>query len=201
MPTDPSVALETTFDFINTLEQDLGTTTDHIPSAEAAIDWLVANGALHGEDAETARAPLADERAAAALLGKVRGARASLREIADAVVARRPPAQGAVDEVNRMLRASEIVQLEPAPDGVTVASRCVADPLEDAFARLAEPLVTEIASGRPERLRVCANDTCRWVFFDSSPAARRRWCSMDSCGNRAKAARHRARRRAETKRV
>lgn len=199
MPTDQRVDLETTFDFINTLEQDLGTTTDHIPSAEAAIDWLMASGALHAEGAETARAFLADERATAGLLGKVREARASLREIADAVVARRPPAPGAVDEVNRMLRASEIVQLEPAPDGVTVASRCVADPLDDAFARLAEPLVAEIASGRPERLRVCANDTCRWVFFDSSPTARRRWCSMDSCGNRAKAARHRARRRAETK--
>jgi predicted RNA-binding Zn ribbon-like protein len=34
------------------------------------------------------------------------------------------------------------------------------------------------------------------VFFDSSPTGRRRWCDMATCGNRAKAARHRARAKA-----
>jgi predicted RNA-binding Zn ribbon-like protein len=34
---------------------------------------------------------------------------------------------------------------------------------------------------------------CRWVFYDESRAGKRRWCDMASCGNRAKAARHRAR--------
>ena len=52
------------------------------------------------------------------------------------------------------------------------------------------------ASGNPERLRVCANDLCRWVFYDESRAGQRRWCDMASCGNRAKAARHRARQKA-----
>jgi predicted RNA-binding Zn ribbon-like protein len=78
---------------------------------------------------------------------------------------------------------------------VSVGHRHEGDPIDDALARLAEPLVAEIAGGRPERLRICANDACRWVFFDASPTGRRRWCSMASCGNRAKAARHRARHR------
>ena len=54
-------------------------------------------------------------------------------------------------------------------------------------------------TGRPERLRVCANDRCRWAFFDSSPTGRRRWCDMRSCGNQAKAARYRARLKEESK--
>jgi len=29
------------------------------------------------------------------------------------------------------------------------------------------------------------------VFFDGTKNGRRRWCDMSSCGNRAKAARHR----------
>lgn len=48
--------------------------------------------------------------------------------------------------------------------------------------------------GRPEeraRLRVC--EGCGEVFYDRSPAGRRRWCSMQTCGNRAKARRHRER--------
>jgi predicted RNA-binding Zn ribbon-like protein len=50
--------------------------------------------------------------------------------------------------------------------------------------------------GRPHeraRLRICGSDTCSARFFDRSPAARRRWCSMAGCGNVAKARRHRAR--------
>jgi predicted RNA-binding Zn ribbon-like protein len=31
------------------------------------------------------------------------------------------------------------------------------------------------------------------VFFDGTKNAARRWCDMATCGNRAKAARHRAR--------
>jgi predicted RNA-binding Zn ribbon-like protein len=43
------------------------------------------------------------------------------------------------------------------------------------------------------RIRICAADTCSARFYDRSPAAARRWCSMQACGNVAKARRHRAR--------
>ena len=42
----------------------------------------------------------------------------------------------------------------------------------------------------PARLRECANDRCLWLFLDDSKNGTRRWCSMQSCGNRAKAHRH-----------
>jgi len=41
------------------------------------------------------------------------------------------------------------------------------------------------------RVRICASDTCSARFYDRSPAARRRWCSMALCGNQAKARRFR----------
>jgi len=40
------------------------------------------------------------------------------------------------------------------------------------------------------RVRLCANGKCRWLFLDDSSSGTRRWCSMSSCGNRAKAHRH-----------
>jgi predicted RNA-binding Zn ribbon-like protein len=40
------------------------------------------------------------------------------------------------------------------------------------------------------RLRHCLNDQCGWLFMDDSKNGSRRWCSMRSCGNRAKAQRH-----------
>ncbi|HEX4205311.1 MAG TPA: ABATE domain-containing protein [Ktedonobacteraceae bacterium] len=45
-------------------------------------------------------------------------------------------------------------------------------------------------------LRVCAAEDCSWLFLDSSKNQTRRWCNMKSCGNRAKARRHLARKSA-----
>nr|WP_255307967.1 CGNR zinc finger domain-containing protein [Streptomyces marincola] len=39
-------------------------------------------------------------------------------------------------------------------------------------------------------MRAC--DRCGWFFIDSSRGRRRRWCSMKTCGNQAKAARYRS---------
>ena len=100
---------------------------------------------------------------------------------------------GALDVINRALRARQIIELVASADGCSVDHRHVGDPVDDALARLAEPLVTELTGGHPERIRICASDTCEWVFYDTSRTGRRRWCDMATCGNRAKAARHRAR--------
>jgi predicted RNA-binding Zn ribbon-like protein len=42
-------------------------------------------------------------------------------------------------------------------------------------------------------LRLCASESCAWLFLDTSRNGSRRWCSMRTCGNRAKARRHHAR--------
>lgn len=47
-----------------------------------------------------------------------------------------------------------------------------------------------LAGPRLARVRQCDNPECRWVFLDDSKSGNRRWCSMASCGNRAKAHRH-----------
>jgi predicted RNA-binding Zn ribbon-like protein len=47
-----------------------------------------------------------------------------------------------------------------------------------------------LAGPRRTRLRCCANPKCARLFLDDSKSANRRWCSMSSCGNRAKAQRH-----------
>lgn len=47
-----------------------------------------------------------------------------------------------------------------------------------------------LAGGRIDRVKRCANPDCGWLFLDDSRAGKRRWCSMQACGNRAKARRH-----------
>jgi predicted RNA-binding Zn ribbon-like protein len=179
-------SLEASLDFINTLEFSRVASTEHLPGAGDAARWLAEHGLAH-EDA--ARASL-DARGG---LERMRAVRSALREVSEATVSHRPAAPGAIELVNRTLRGRSFVELVPAEDGIALGHRHVGDPLDDALGALVEPVVREIVSGRRERLRVCANDACRWVFFDESRTGRRRWCDMSTCGNRAKAARHRAR--------
>jgi predicted RNA-binding Zn ribbon-like protein len=46
---------------------------------------------------------------------------------------------------------------------------------------------------RIERVKICPADDCQWAFYDSSRNHSRQWCSMQVCGNRAKARTHRQR--------
>lgn len=49
---------------------------------------------------------------------------------------------------------------------------------------------TLLTSELLDSVKICEGPGCGWMFLDTSPNQRRRWCSMESCGNRAKARRH-----------
>ncbi len=188
------VSVETTFDFLNSLEYDDGFPVEGFPTIDVALTWFADRGLMHLEGADRIRDEgAADPQTAERHLDRIRGVRKALREVADAVAEHRVPRKASLTEVNRALHARQVIELVSAPDGVHVDHRHVGDPVDDALARLSEALVTELTGGNPERIRICANDTCRWVFYDTSRTGRRRWCDMATCGNRAKQARHRAR--------
>jgi predicted RNA-binding Zn ribbon-like protein len=181
-------------DFVNTLEYDKGLPDEQLADAITAVRWLEDHSLLHAETAAHLRDEMTgDDAAAARVLQRVHRVRDSLRELLDAAVEKRPPRESALREVNRALRAQYIYELVPAADGVSLDHRHEGDPINGALARLAEVIARELTQEDKERLRVCANDECRWVFRDNSPAGRRKWCDMGTCGNRAKAARHRER--------
>ena len=190
------VPLETAFDFLNTLELEGDALVERLTSLETAARWLSDAAVAPDETAITslARTP----KDADALLARLVTARTALRDVAHAVAHEEAPAREAIDEVNRVLGARERIELVAADDGVRLGHSHVGDALDDILARIAEPIVREIGSGHDDRIRICANDTCRWIFFDESRAGRRRWCDMATCGNRAKARRHRERQKEAT---
>ena len=50
-------------------------------------------------------------------------------------------------------------------------------------------------NGTLDRLKMCASEECRRVFFDRSKPATRRWCMSTLCGNRMKTRAYRERHR------
>jgi predicted RNA-binding Zn ribbon-like protein len=100
--------------------------------------------------------------------------------------------------VNAVLREAPRIELIRSETCCGVGHRhSVDDPTGEALARVTQPLVEAIASHSTDRFRICANDGCRWVFEDTSRGGRRRWCDMNTCGNRAKVRRFRSRHRSD----
>lgn len=60
--------------------------------------------------------------------------------------------------------------------------------------RVLWPVVRDAAEllvgGELRRVGKCCGDNCDWLYLDTSRNRSRRWCDMQSCGNRAKARRH-----------
>lgn len=65
---------------------------------------------------------------------------------------------------------------------------------EGALATIARDAVETLAGELAHRIRECANPDCILLFLDTSRPGRRRWCSMDLCGNLEKTTRYRRRR-------
>jgi predicted RNA-binding Zn ribbon-like protein len=80
-----------------------------------------------------------------------------------------------------------IVALSPQGRMLRIAT----DPVRCALAAIARDGIAIVAR-RGRDLRRC--EGCDAYFIDDSRAGRRRWCSMERCGNRAKVAGYRARR-------
>jgi predicted RNA-binding Zn ribbon-like protein len=76
--------------------------------------------------------------------------------------------------------------LEPAGEGA-----------DAALAELLAIVFRSMTEGTWSRLKACRADTCQWAFYDRSKNRSGTWCSMEVCGNRAKARAYRRRQRHE----
>jgi predicted RNA-binding Zn ribbon-like protein len=65
----------------------------------------------------------------------------------------------------------------------------------EALASIARDAVHLLTGSSAARLRNCADPSCSLFFVDHSRAGRRRWCSMERCGNRSKTRTYRQRQR------
>jgi predicted RNA-binding Zn ribbon-like protein len=181
-------------DFVNT---DGGVhSADCVGDFDGLVSWLETAIALDIERAQMMRRrALQQPSGATAALVDARRVRSSLRTLAERGAVTPQARLEALAEINRVLgRSAGTRRLELRGDG-TFARSFV--PVGDAFAGLMIPIVESAADalilGELPRVRRCADPRCSRVFYDGTKNAARRWCDMATCGNRAKAARHRAR--------
>ena len=179
-------------DFVNTDTGARG--TDGLHDFGRLVTWLEAARVLDSERAASMqRRALQQPAGALAVLGDARRVRAVLRALAERGASASDARLDALGEINRVLgRSAGTRRVELRGDG-TFARAFVA--VGDAFAGLLIPVVESASDalilGELDRVRRCADPRCGRVFQDETKNGRRRWCDMATCGNRAKAARHR----------
>lgn len=76
--------------------------------------------------------------------------------------------------------------------GGTLHRTSAGQTLDSVLTALARELAERAVDGATQ-LRICTGEACAMIYLDRSRGRRRRWCSMNRCGNAAKVARHRAR--------
>ncbi len=173
---------------------------DLLRDFDALMEWLQSQGAVDEErGAGLRRRALLQPAAAAASLVDARRVRASLRGLAERGGGSERVREDAVVEINRVLgRSAGTRRLDRHADGGFMRAFV---PTGDAFAGLMIPIVESAADSlvtvELQRVRRCADARCHRVFLDGTKNGLRRWCDMGTCGNRAKAARHRAKERAQ----
>jgi predicted RNA-binding Zn ribbon-like protein len=119
------------------------------------------------------------------------GLRENLRDYLRREPAERSRSRDAVRVLNRTLRLFPLVV--EARDGLTL--RAARDDALSGLSSVVAQLYDGSRDGILDRLKMCASDECRRVFFDRSKPATRRWCMSSLCGNRIKTRNYRARQR------
>lgn len=153
---------------------------------DTAVDWLEHDAAVleftadHGHALDRADIDKAREA--------LRRSRGQLRAIFEAG-SPHDVADDVAESIDASLRSARTVL---ARDGGR-SIRTTGDRPTNALAIEALVDGIELLDERPDRLRRCEHERCTLWFVDTSKAGRRRWCSMQTCGNRAKAKRHYAR--------
>ncbi|HEX9941877.1 MAG TPA: ABATE domain-containing protein [Thermoanaerobaculia bacterium] len=179
-------------DFANTWEDRERPETDKLRGYPDLLAFARQTGLLTAdEEARLAGRAERDPEAAAAALALGRGLRETLYRTFSAVADSRAPAAADLERLNAALpEALSRLRLKRQGSELVWAWAAPEDPLEAPLWPILRSAAELLTAAERERVRECAGNACTWLFLDYSRNRSRRWCSMETCGNRAKARRH-----------
>lgn len=177
-------------DFINTVHcRPTCDGDEYLNSYRDFLGWLVRKEWLTPGVARRVANQAGDR--ADSLLGDIRALRELLYRLFEPVARGGSPTASAKDRrwFEALVQAARSRQyLEWSDDGV----RWRFSNLDAPGPKLADPILIDavdlFVAGPLERVKQCdPSEGCGWMFFDTTKNRTRRWCSMEVCGNAAKA--------------
>jgi len=198
--TNQGIGNHLALDFLNTSIVPKGSDQESLVDGQAFLCWLLSAGAIDSTVFQTFQVGdfnLDDAAQEARNLRKwfqsmfdTRTGKPKLSDFEASI--------GILNEILAQDRRFHAIEITGEPDGVNQ----VALHLERRWTTpmsLLQPIALAIGdlfcNCNLELVKQCSAPNCALYFYDRTKAHRRRWCSMSVCGNRAKAAANRAKKR------
>jgi predicted RNA-binding Zn ribbon-like protein len=189
-------------DFLNSIATPVDTPVDWLDTGDGLLRWVKQAGLVPAKVLSELRS-----RALPGELESVAAQARGLREWFRAFVLEhkgRPLASsdlGALEPLNRLLARDEafrqIVAREPDRGrGLDLRAARRWRSAESLLLPIGEALAACVCEEDFSDVKACEGSSCTLLFADHTRGHARRWCSMAICGNRAKVAAHRERRKA-----
>lgn len=173
-----------------------------IDGLDDLVKWLQQAGYLSAADAQQVLDQWAGHKEGAQLLNEALGARRLIRKVVQKLVAGETLTPDLVDQLNdRLKRPRGYVQLEHVNGGYRLCPKLALDDPASLIMPLVESVCRLLTERDLARVKRCRNPDCMRYFFDTSKNRARRWCRMEICGNRMKAAAHYQRQRLKKERL
>lgn len=167
--------------FTGTLTERCGEAVERVPTPQRLLDWLEVNG-------------LAVDTCTVAELELARDLRESIHAVLTAIATGATPPASAVEVLNARSTEGRAAPLL-TPGGSRRWDLGSSGRVRDALSVIAADAINIAAGEREGRLAMCSSPTCQAVFLDTSQSRTRKWCDMNTCGNRQKKARFKAHQR------
>lgn len=173
---------------VNTIDNQMDDILDDQPKT---IKWLEANNLLRESDAAAMKNPELFHQLINELHRLRRLCKATLSELEEQGKSSthvKDQLQKLVEQVNvslTLVRTEEKVDL--VCQGVT--------PIDHVLYQILHSIIYTLDIVSPNRIRKCEHENCILYFIDTSKSGKRRWCRMETCGNRQKAAEFYARKK------
>lgn len=165
-------------DFINTEVNVKGELVDLLQTESDVMAWLEQANI----DADLARG---------INVGELLAYREKTRQILTQIIENKSIENDAIATLNNYLQNYKMhYQFEHSSEGYQLINQNVCHSTSDIIGLLAYELANMLASDQRTYLKRCLNPDCVLMFVDNSRSHKRRWCSMDTCGNRAKVSKH-----------
>ena len=189
-------------DFLNTLATPVDTLVDWIDDGDELLSWLEQASLVPSKELEVLKAqaiPGEFDAVAAQARGLREWFRGFVRERSGRMICADDLRE--LEPLNRLLSRDErFVQIVAEPTAgesvLALKSQRRWRTPESLLLPIGEEIAGFLCGGDLEYAKACEGSSCTLLFVDRTRGRARRWCSMAICGNRAKQAAHRDRRKA-----
>ena len=176
-------------DFVNTEIVARGSRVDLLTGFGDLVRWLQAASLITPPQARDAEKRWENVPEGKAVFKEAVSLRSALRAMAERLAAGKPADRTTIESINRVLAARpSYTQLELKGNKVVSQQHTISELSLHLLVPIAESAGRLLEHGDMSLVRRCENPACILFFYDTTKNKRRRWCSMDACGSRAKAA-------------